>query len=88
MNDRDVQHNALHVFWIAIDTDFNKAAVLCEAPLLFQIVNNMFCLAFTIEIIVRFMADIWIPLSYARPHATSDVATPVLSFATSQYIYP
>jgi hypothetical protein len=47
---------ALNVLWISIDVDQNKALVLCNAPLPFQLVNNAFCLAFTIEIFVRFMA--------------------------------
>lgn len=45
-----------NVFWISIDTDYNKATILCEAEPLFQIVNNLFCLVFTFEIVVRFWA--------------------------------
>jgi hypothetical protein len=45
-----------NILWLAIDTDYNKAEVLCEAPLIFQVVNNFFCFAFVTEIIVRFMA--------------------------------
>eukprot|EP00427_Karlodinium_veneficum_P042066 CAMPEP_0169271682 /NCGR_PEP_ID=MMETSP1016-20121227/49935_1 /TAXON_ID=342587 /ORGANISM="Karlodinium micrum, Strain CCMP2283" /LENGTH=77 /DNA_ID=CAMNT_0009357419 /DNA_START=20 /DNA_END=250 /DNA_ORIENTATION=- len=26
----------LNTFWMAIDTDYNHAAVLCEAPIIFQ----------------------------------------------------
>mmetsp|Transcript_34869 Transcript_34869/g.81492 ORF Transcript_34869/g.81492 Transcript_34869/m.81492 type:complete len:558 (+) Transcript_34869:111-1784(+) len=47
---------ALNAIWLAIDTDYNKAAILCEAPPIFQIVENFFCTAFTVEIFVRFMA--------------------------------
>jgi len=47
---------ALNAFWLAIDTDYNKAAILCEADPIFQIVENFFCFAFTIELTVRFLA--------------------------------
>jgi voltage-gated sodium channel len=46
----------LNVLWIAYDTDNNKADVLCNAPLVFQIANNIFCIIFTAEIFIRFMA--------------------------------
>jgi voltage-gated sodium channel len=46
----------LNVIWIAVDTDLNKAEVLCNAPPIFQVVNNLFCIAFTCEIFIRFMA--------------------------------
>lgn len=46
----------LNTFWVAIDTDLNKAPVLCEAPALFQIIDNGFCTFFTLEMLVRFMA--------------------------------
>merc|ERR1719163_1413510 len=46
----------LNTFWIAIDTDYNKADVLCEAPIVFQIGDNFFCTYFSIEIFVRMMS--------------------------------
>eukprot|EP00930_Biecheleria_cincta_P012694 TRINITY_DN11691_c0_g2_i1.p1 TRINITY_DN11691_c0_g2~~TRINITY_DN11691_c0_g2_i1.p1 ORF type:complete len:551 (-),score=89.86 TRINITY_DN11691_c0_g2_i1:51-1703(-) len=46
----------LNTLWIAVDTDLNKATVLCNAPMIFQIVDNIFCTYFTFEITVRFMA--------------------------------
>mmetsp|Transcript_16799 Transcript_16799/g.38930 ORF Transcript_16799/g.38930 Transcript_16799/m.38930 type:complete len:570 (-) Transcript_16799:52-1761(-) len=46
----------LNALWIAYDTDNNKAEVLCQAEPLFQVVNNFFCLAFTSEIFIRYMA--------------------------------
>lgn len=46
----------LNTLWIAVDTDFNKATVLCNAPMIFQVVDNIFCCYFTFEITVRFMA--------------------------------
>ncbi|CAJ1366282.1 unnamed protein product [Effrenium voratum] len=39
--------------WIAVDIDLNKANVLWEAPLPFQIVENLFCAFFTFEMVVR-----------------------------------
>jgi len=46
----------LNTVWIAVETDYNKAAVLCDAPLLFQVVDNLFCAFFTFEIGTRFLA--------------------------------
>lgn len=45
-----------NTFWIAIDTDLNKAEPLSRAPLLFQVVDNFFCCVFAFEITMRFMA--------------------------------
>eukprot|EP00971_Amphidinium_carterae_P310101 6162068-Amphidinium_carterae.1 len=46
----------LNVGWIAIEIDYNKAVVLCEAPLVFQIVDNLFCTFFVAEMVVRWLA--------------------------------
>mmetsp|Transcript_88887 Transcript_88887/g.250342 ORF Transcript_88887/g.250342 Transcript_88887/m.250342 type:complete len:641 (-) Transcript_88887:37-1959(-) len=46
----------LNSIWIAIDTDYNKADVLCQAWWPFQVVENMFCMYFSFEIFSRFMA--------------------------------
>lgn len=46
----------LNSIWIAIDTDFNTAPVLVQASWPFQVVENLFCLFFTFEITVRFLA--------------------------------
>eukprot|EP00401_Gymnodinium_catenatum_P073413 CAMPEP_0117617426 /NCGR_PEP_ID=MMETSP0784-20121206/85586_1 /TAXON_ID=39447 /ORGANISM="" /LENGTH=590 /DNA_ID=CAMNT_0005421267 /DNA_START=84 /DNA_END=1852 /DNA_ORIENTATION=- len=46
----------LNAIWIAIDTDYNKADVLCEAPAVFQVVENAFCFYFSFEILVRAMS--------------------------------
>jgi len=43
-------------FWVAIDTDYNKAPTLLEAPLVFQVVDNIVCLYFSVEIFVRLMS--------------------------------
>jgi len=45
-----------NTFWVAIDTDLNKASVLCEAPLIFQVVDNTFCVFFSCEMMIRFMS--------------------------------
>jgi len=47
---------AVNTVWIAIETDQNKKEVLSEAPLLYQIVDNLFCIFFTLEIAVRFFS--------------------------------
>lgn len=46
----------LNVIWIGIDTDINRADVLSDAPMVSQVVNNLFCIYFVWEIIVRYMA--------------------------------
>jgi len=46
----------LNTVWIAIDTDLNKAAVLSEAPLVFQVIENCFCTFFVFEMMVRILA--------------------------------
>eukprot|EP00931_Biecheleriopsis_adriatica_P042720 TRINITY_DN24361_c0_g1_i3.p1 TRINITY_DN24361_c0_g1~~TRINITY_DN24361_c0_g1_i3.p1 ORF type:complete len:750 (+),score=135.63 TRINITY_DN24361_c0_g1_i3:41-2251(+) len=45
-----------NVIWIGIDIDLNKADVLCNAPLIFQLVDNIFCVFFTFEMSVRLLA--------------------------------
>jgi len=47
---------ALNTLWIAVETDYNKADVLCNAPVLFQVVDNLFCAFFAFEICTRFLA--------------------------------
>ncbi|CAE7405030.1 para [Symbiodinium natans] len=42
--------------WIAFDTDNNDAAIITEAKVEFQIVENIFCAFFTFEWLVRWMA--------------------------------
>jgi len=46
----------LNTFWIAVDTDYNKQEVLCNAPVVFQVADNLFCFYFTCELIIRLMA--------------------------------
>lgn len=42
--------------WIWVDTDNNDAAIITEAKMEFQIVENIFCAFFTFEWVVRWMA--------------------------------
>lgn len=46
----------LNVLWIAVDADWNDAPVISEAHPVFFIVENAFCIYFSIELLVRFCA--------------------------------
>lgn len=46
----------LNTLWIGIDTDLDDADVLCNAPLVFQVIGNIFCTYFFFELLVRFFA--------------------------------
>eukprot|EP00931_Biecheleriopsis_adriatica_P016880 TRINITY_DN12301_c0_g4_i1.p1 TRINITY_DN12301_c0_g4~~TRINITY_DN12301_c0_g4_i1.p1 ORF type:complete len:581 (-),score=86.36 TRINITY_DN12301_c0_g4_i1:72-1628(-) len=46
----------INVVWIGIDTDYNTASILIQAPVMFQLVDNTFCAYFVFEIIVRLLA--------------------------------
>ncbi|CAE6973476.1 Scn11a [Symbiodinium natans] len=43
----------LNSLWIAVDTDFNKSGSVWDAPYPFLITENLFCLFFTVELVVR-----------------------------------
>lgn len=45
-----------NAIWIAVDTDHNDADTLMEAHAVFILAENIFCIIFTSEIFVRFMA--------------------------------
>jgi voltage-gated sodium channel len=47
---------ALNAIWIAVDTDHNEAIVLIDAHPVFIITENLFCLYFSIELLIRFLA--------------------------------
>lgn len=47
---------AMNAIWIAIDTDWNPAASLLDAHIVFLVAENIFCVYFTVEILVRFCA--------------------------------
>ena len=49
----------LNAMWISVDIEFNRAEILSEADVGFIIVENLFCLFFAFELIVR----LW---TYAR----------------------
>lgn len=46
----------INIIWLGIDTDYNKASILCNAPLIFQVVDNVFCSYFFFEMTVRLLA--------------------------------
>jgi len=46
----------LNTIWIAVDTDYNKEEILCNAPLVFQVMDNLFCAFFCVELFIRLMA--------------------------------
>mmetsp|Transcript_115159 Transcript_115159/g.365923 ORF Transcript_115159/g.365923 Transcript_115159/m.365923 type:complete len:605 (+) Transcript_115159:152-1966(+) len=45
-----------NALWIWVDTDLNTADTLIQADLIFQIMENFFCLFFSLELFIRFMA--------------------------------
>jgi hypothetical protein len=47
---------ACNSIWIAVDTDVNDAATLLDAHIVFQIGENLFCIFFSAELFIRFMA--------------------------------
>eukprot|EP00929_Paragymnodinium_shiwhaense_P095734 TRINITY_DN57005_c0_g1_i1.p1 TRINITY_DN57005_c0_g1~~TRINITY_DN57005_c0_g1_i1.p1 ORF type:complete len:718 (-),score=88.40 TRINITY_DN57005_c0_g1_i1:9-2162(-) len=47
---------SVNALWIAIDADYNTAAVLVKAQGLFQGMENLFCIFFTVEISIRYAA--------------------------------
>jgi len=46
----------LNALWIWIDTDYNDSPTLLDAHPLFQVGENLFCLYFAFEIVIRFLA--------------------------------
>ena len=46
----------LNTIWLSIDAEFNKESNPSKVPILFQLVENMFCLFFVCELILRFLA--------------------------------
>ncbi|CAE7205045.1 SCN5A [Symbiodinium microadriaticum] len=47
---------AVNSVWIAIDTDSNDAATLVDAQPVFIVVENLFCVYFSVELAIRFAA--------------------------------
>ncbi|CAJ1360503.1 unnamed protein product [Effrenium voratum] len=46
----------LNAIWIGVDTDLNPAELEVNSPLIFQVVDNIFCIFFCFEITVRYFA--------------------------------
>jgi voltage-gated sodium channel len=46
----------LNAIWIGVDTDRNKAEALSDSKDIFKVAENFFCLYFTFEVAVRFLA--------------------------------
>jgi len=42
--------------WIAVDTDHNDAVVLIDAQPIFIVVENAFCMYFSLELLIRFLS--------------------------------
>jgi hypothetical protein len=47
---------AMNALWIAVDTDNNDADMYLDAEVVFQIAENLFCVYFTFEWLVRFLS--------------------------------
>merc|ERR1719410_1759359 len=47
---------SVNALWIAVDTDYNRSSTLLDADLIFQIMENCFCIYFVLEWTVRFCA--------------------------------
>lgn len=44
----------MNIFWIAVEVDLNKANVASDSPLFYQVVDNLFCFIFAVELFIRF----------------------------------
>jgi len=42
--------------WLFVDTDYNQNEVLSQAPIIFQLVEHVFCVYFLVELLIRLMA--------------------------------
>jgi len=47
---------AFNAVWIAVDTDWNKDSSLTSSATLFQVAEHFFCVYFSSELLIRFMA--------------------------------
>lgn len=45
--------------WLGVDADYNTAHSLSDAEPVFQVVENMFCVFFTVELLIRFCGFQW-----------------------------
>eukprot|EP00930_Biecheleria_cincta_P002320 TRINITY_DN103330_c0_g1_i1.p1 TRINITY_DN103330_c0_g1~~TRINITY_DN103330_c0_g1_i1.p1 ORF type:complete len:817 (+),score=141.41 TRINITY_DN103330_c0_g1_i1:31-2481(+) len=64
----------LNTVWLSIDSDYNNAATLGSSEIHFQVVEHLFCVFFTVEMILRFGAfehkrdcfrDTWFSFDFA-----------------------
>jgi len=46
----------LNVLWIGVDVDRNPGSTISDAPLGFRLVEYFFCVCFTLELFIRFLA--------------------------------
>jgi len=46
----------VNCLWMSVDADLNDATLLPEAEPIFQVAENLFCVLFTMELLLRFMA--------------------------------
>merc|ERR1719424_30664 len=46
----------LNTVWIGVEADLNKHDLLCNAPVIFQVVDNFFCIFFCLDLLVKFLA--------------------------------
>jgi len=46
----------VNALWISVDADLNDAETLLDASLVFQLAENFFCIFFTFEVSMRFLA--------------------------------
>mmetsp|Transcript_25702 Transcript_25702/g.59931 ORF Transcript_25702/g.59931 Transcript_25702/m.59931 type:complete len:939 (+) Transcript_25702:125-2941(+) len=46
----------VNAVWISIDADYNKSTSLIHADIHFQVMENLFCIFFLFEILIRFFA--------------------------------
>lgn len=47
---------AVNAIWISIDIDLNTAVTLNQADMVFQVMENLFCVYFSTELMIRFLA--------------------------------
>jgi len=46
----------VNCLWMSVDADLNRATLLPEAEPIFQVAENLFCILFTMELLLRFLA--------------------------------
>ncbi|CAE7032773.1 Catsper1 [Symbiodinium natans] len=46
----------VNCIWMSVDADLNTAALLPQAEPIFQVAENLFCVMFSLELLIRFLA--------------------------------